>query len=177
MIRPAVPADLNAVAEIFTHYVRHTVITFEETPPPPAVWQRRLDDLTAHGLPFMVAELSGDVVGYAYAAPWRSKPAYRHTVENSVYLAPDRTGQGLGTALLGALLTACGRTHVRQMIAVIADTGTDASLALHRRFGFTEVGRLTAVGYKHGRWIDTVLMQRSLGRAPDGEHPQLTVPL
>ncbi|MFI7320275.1 GNAT family N-acetyltransferase [Streptomyces venezuelae] len=164
VIRPAVPADLNAVTDIFTHYVRHTVVTFEETPPPLAAWRRRLDDLAAHKLPFLVAEVSGEVVGYAYAAPWRSKPAYRHTVENSIYLAPGKTGRGLGGALLEALLTACARTHVRQMIAVIADTGTDASVALHRRHGFTDVGRLTAVGYKHDRWIDTLLMQRTLGR-------------
>jgi L-amino acid N-acyltransferase YncA len=177
VIRPAVPADLDAVAEIFAHYVRHTVITFEETPPPPAVWHRRLGDLAAQGLPFLVADLSGEVAGYAYAAPWRPKPAYRHTVEDSVCLAPGRTGQGLGTALLGSLLTACSQTHVRQMIAVIADTGTEASLALHRRFGFTVAGRLTAVGHKHGRWIDTVLMQRPLGRTPDGGHPKPAVPL
>ncbi|MFJ4685785.1 GNAT family N-acetyltransferase [Streptomyces sp. NPDC088789] len=164
VIRPAVPADLNAVAEIFTHYVCHTVITFEETPPPVAAWRRRLDDLAAQNLPFLVAELSGDVVGYAYAALWRPKPAYRHTVENSIYLAPGRTGRGLGGALLDALLTACAQTHVRQMIAVIADADTDASVALHRRYGFTDAGRLTAVGYKHDRWIDTVLMQRTLGR-------------
>ncbi|MEU5896526.1 MULTISPECIES: N-acetyltransferase family protein [unclassified Streptomyces] len=174
VIRPAVPADLNAVAEIFTHYVRHTVVTFEETPPSVAAWRRRLDGLAAQELPFLVAELSGQVVGYAYAAPWRSKPAYRHTVENSIYLAPGRTGQGLGGTLLEALLAACARTHVRQMIAVIADTGTDASVALHRRHGFTDVGRLVAVGHKHDRWIDTLLMQRTLGRttaaAPDTSH-------
>ncbi|PKW12331.1 phosphinothricin acetyltransferase [Streptomyces sp. 1222.5] len=174
VIRPAVPADLSAVAEIFTHYVRHTVITFEETPPPVAAWHQRLDDLTAQGLPFLVAELSGEVVGYAYAAPWRPKPAYRHTVENSIFLAPRRTGQGLGGALLEALLTACARTHVRQMIAVIADAGTDASVTLHRRFGFADVGRLAAVGYKHDRWIDTVLMQRTLGHTPASPHPDST---
>ncbi|WP_078954012.1 GNAT family N-acetyltransferase [Streptomyces globisporus] len=162
-IRPAVPADLDAVAEIFAHYVRSTVITFEEIPPPVAAWHQRLEGLTAQELPFLVAELSGEVVGYAYAAPWRPKPAYRHTVENSIYLAPGRTGQGLGGNLLEALLTACARTHVRQMIAVIADTGTGASVALHRRLGFTDAGRLSAVGHKHGRWIDTVLMQRTLG--------------
>ncbi|MFJ9425395.1 GNAT family N-acetyltransferase [Streptomyces sp. NPDC101249] len=166
VIRPAIPADLNAVAEIFTHYVRHTVITFEETPPSSAAWHQRLDDLATRELPFLVAELSGHVVGYAYAAPWRPKSAYRHTVENSIYLAPDRTGRGLGGALLEALLTACARTRARQMIAVIADAGTDASVALHRRFGFADAGRLAAVGYKHDRWIDTVLMQRTLGRTP-----------
>ncbi|MFF3006514.1 GNAT family N-acetyltransferase [Kitasatospora sp. NPDC057940] len=174
VIRPAVPADLDAVAEIFAHYVRHTVVTFEEAPPPAAAWHQRFEDLAGQGLPFLVAELSGEVVGYAYAAPWRPKPAYRHTVENSIYLAPDRTGRGLGGALLDALLAACAQTQVRQVIAVIADAGTDASVALHRRFGFTDVGRLAAIGYKHGRWVDTVLMQRSVGRALDGEHPDRT---
>ncbi|MGW1292457.1 N-acetyltransferase family protein [Streptomyces sp. NPDC002533] len=164
VIRPAVPADLDAVAEIYTYYVRHTVITFEENPPPVADWHQRLDDLAARDLPFLVAELSGEVIGYTYAAPWRPKPAYRHTVENSIYLAPDRTGRGLGGALLEALLTACAGTHVRQMIAVIADTGSAASAALHRRCGFTDAGRLAAVGYKHDRWIDTLLMQRTFGQ-------------
>ncbi|MFC8697238.1 GNAT family N-acetyltransferase [Streptomyces parvus] len=168
VIRPAVPADLSAVAEIYTYYVRHTVITFEENPPPVAAWQQRLDDLAARNLPFLVAELSGEVVGYAYAAPWRPKPAYRNTVENSIHLAPDRTGRGLGGALLEARLAACTGTHVRQMIAVIADAGTDASAALHRRHGFTDAGRLTAVGYKHDRLVDTLLTQRTLDRpVPD----------
>ncbi|MDX2920623.1 MULTISPECIES: GNAT family N-acetyltransferase [Streptomyces] len=163
VIRPAAPADLGAVAEIYTHYVHHTVVTFEENPPPVAAWRRRLDDLAAQNLPFLVAEVAGEVVGYAYAAPWRPKPAYRNTVENSIYLAPGRTGRGLGGALLKALLTACAGTHVRQMIAVIADAGTDTSAALHRRLGFTDAGRLAAVGHKHGRWIDTLLMQRAVG--------------
>ncbi|QMU71237.1 GNAT family N-acetyltransferase [Streptacidiphilus sp. P02-A3a] len=172
VVRPAVAADLDAVAEIYAHYVLHTVATFEESPPAVAAWDRRLDDLAARGLPFLVAEVSGEVVGYAYAAPWRPKPAYRHTVEDSVYLAPGRTGQGLGGALLRRLSAGCARAGVRQLIAVIADTGGDASVALHRRLGFTEAGRLTAVGYKHGRWIDTLLMQRTLGDPPDsGRHP------
>ncbi|MER7671758.1 N-acetyltransferase family protein [Kitasatospora sp. NPDC096128] len=163
VIRPAAAADLDAVAAIYEHYVRRTVATFDETPPPLATWQQRLDDLTAQGLPFLVAEVDGEVAGYAYAAPWRPKPAYRHSAEDSIYLAPGHTGRGLGAALLEALLEACATTHVRRIIAVIADTGSDASAALHRRFGFTEAGRLTAVGHKHGRWIDTVLMQRPVG--------------
>ncbi|MET7640855.1 N-acetyltransferase family protein [Streptomyces sp. NPDC005438] len=172
VIRPAVPADLEAVAGIFTHYVRHSVVTFEETPPPLAAWHRRFDDLTARELPFLVAELSGEVVGYAYASPWRPKPAYRYTVEDTVYLSPGRTGQGLGSTLLQTLLTACARTGVRQVIAVIADTGTGTSVALHRRFGFRDVGRLAAVGHKHDRWIDTVLMQRTLEpRGDEGPAP------
>ena len=168
VIRPAVPADLNAVAAIFAHYVSETVITFEQTPPTVAEWQDRLADLTGRGLPFLVAELDGDVAGYAYASPWRPKPAYRHTVEDSIYLAPGQTGRGLGSALLGALLDQCAQADLRQMIAVIADTGSDASTALHKRFGFADASRLTRVGYKHGRWIDTVLMQRALATGQSG---------
>ncbi|XVQ09454.1 N-acetyltransferase family protein [Spirillospora sp. CA-255316] len=164
-IRPAAPADLEAVAEIFAHYVLHTTITFEQTPPTLARWRERLAALDGDGLPFLVADVGGEVAGYAYAAPWRPKPAYRHTVEDSIYLAPARTGRGLGGALLDALLAGCARAGVRQVIAVIADTGTDASAALHGRHGFVHAGRLTGVGYKHGRWIDTVLMQRTLPSA------------
>lgn len=162
IIRPTTPADLKAVGGIYAHYVRHTVATFEETPPGAADWEGRLDDLTGRSLPFLVAELSGDVAGFAYAAPWRPKPAYRFTVEDTIYLAPGAVGQGLGSALLGALVAESGRAGMRRMIAVIADTGSDASAALHRRLGFTDAGRLTQVGYKHGRWIDTLLLQRAL---------------
>ncbi|MGW0067137.1 N-acetyltransferase family protein [Streptosporangium sandarakinum] len=163
IVRPAAPADLSAVAGIYTHYVVSSVATFEETPPPVADWLNRLGDLADRGLPFLVAEVAGEVAGYAYATPWRPKPAYRHTVEDSIYLAPDHTGRGLGGALLGALVERSERAGARQMIAVIADTGSEASAALHRRFGFSAVGLLTKVGHKHGRWIDTLLMQRELG--------------
>ena len=142
-IGPATPADLERVADIFAHYVWNTTVTFEETPPTVADWRRRLGEL---------------------AGPWRRKPAYRHTVEDSVYLAAGRTGQGLGRALLGPLLARCGQAGARQVVAVIADAGADseASIALHRSFGFAHAGRLARVGHKHGRWIDTVLMQRDL---------------
>ncbi|MGI5285708.1 N-acetyltransferase family protein [Nonomuraea polychroma] len=162
VIRPAVPADLKAVAEINTHYVTNTVITFEETPPTVDDWHHRLAELTGRGLPFLVADLSGEVAGYAYAGPWRPKPAYRNTVEDTIYLSPAHTGRGLGGALLGELVTGSIAAGMRRMIAVIADAGDDRSIELHRRFGFTEAGRLTEVGYKHGRWIDTTLMQRAL---------------
>ena len=161
-VRAAVPADLQAVAAICAHYVTTTVTTFEEVPPTVADWQRRLDDLAGRNLPFLVAEADGTVCGYAYASPWRPKPAYRHTVEDTVYISPARTGRGLGRALLGALLSWCEQAGARQVIAVIADTGSDASVALHRRLGFEQAGRLRRVGRKHGRWIDTVLMQRDL---------------
>ncbi|MGP3912911.1 GNAT family N-acetyltransferase [Nonomuraea sp. 10N515B] len=162
VIRPAVPADLKAVAEINAHYVTNTVITFEETPPALDDWHRKLADLTDRGLPFLVADVSGEVAGYAYAGPWRPKPAYRNTVEDTIYLSPEHTGRGLGGALLGELVTRSIAAGMRRMIAVIADAGDDRSIELHRRFGFTEAGRLTEVGYKHGRWIDTTLMQRAL---------------
>jgi L-amino acid N-acyltransferase YncA len=164
VIGPAGPADLGRVAEIFAHYVTHSVVTFETVPPTVADWQARLDSQAALGMPFLVARAGGEVAGYAYASPWRPKPAYRHTVEDTVYLAPGQTGRGLGRGLLGELLAAAGRAGARQMVAVIADAGADseASVALHRAFGFAHAGRLTAVGSKHGRWIDTVLMQRAL---------------
>ncbi len=164
VIGPATPADLEGVAGIFAHYVTNSVVTFEVTPPAIADWQCRLDTLTGLGLPFLVARTGGQVAGYAYAGPWRPKPAYRHTVEDSVYLAPERTGQGLGRGLLGELLARCAHADVRQVVAIIADADADsaASIALHRSFGFAHAGRLTGVGHKHGRWIDTVLMQRDL---------------
>jgi phosphinothricin acetyltransferase len=163
-IGPATPADLERVADIFAHYVWNTAVTFEETPPTVADWRRRLGELAGLGLPFLVARAGGEVAGYAYAGPWRRKPAYRHTVEDSVYLAPDRTGQGLGRRLLGELLSRCGQAGARQVVAVIAEAGADseASIALHCSFGFAHAGRLVGVGRKHGRWIDTVLMQRDL---------------
>ncbi|MFT2018228.1 N-acetyltransferase family protein [Streptomyces sp. 796.1] len=168
VVRPVAPGDLETVGAIYAHYVRHTVVTFDENAPATADWQRRLDELSARGLPFLAVEYCGDVVGYAYATPWRAKPAYRHTVESSIYLAPDRTGRGLGGVLLRDLLEACAAARVRQVIAVIADAGTGASVALHRRHGFTDAGRLAAVGAKHGRWIDTLLMQRTLVPRPAG---------
>ncbi len=164
VVRAAVPADAEQVAAIFAHYVTTSVATFEEVAPTAADWRRRLDDLAGRKLPFLVADAGdGSVCGFAYASPWRPKPAYRHTVEDTVYLSPGHTGRGIGSALLGGLLARCADAGARQVIAVIADTGSDASAALHRRFGFTEAGRLSAVGRKHGRWIDTVLMQHDLG--------------
>ena len=165
VIRPAIPADTEQVAAIFAHYVETSVATFEEVPPTAADWRRRRDDLAGRNLPFLVAEAEAAVCGFAYASPWRPKPAYRYTVEDTVYVSPGYTGRGLGGALLGALLAGCEQAGARQVIAVIADTGSDASAALHRRFGFTQAGRLTGVGRKQGQWIDTVLMQRELAAA------------
>jgi phosphinothricin acetyltransferase len=166
IIRTATHDDAEAIAAIYAPYVTDTVITFEEVVPAVAEWRRRIDNVIERGLPFLVADLGGEVAGYAYAGPWRTRPAYRHSVEDSIYLAPHRTGKGLGRALLSALLTGCTEAGVRQVIAVIADAGGGASTGLHRAFGFTEAGRLRAIGRKHGQWIDTVFMQRDLRPEP-----------
>jgi phosphinothricin acetyltransferase len=163
LVRPVTTADLDAVSEIFAWYVQQTATTFEETPRPAREWDELHVLLSDLGLPFLVAaEADGRIAGYAYASPWRRKPAYRHTVEDSVFVAHDLIGRGNGRLLLGELLSACSASGARQVIAVIAETGDPASTALHAAFGFTGAGRLRHVGYKHGRWIDTLLMQRSL---------------
>jgi len=157
------PADIARVSEIFGWYAVNSVATFEEVPRAEQEWRALSTTLAELGLPFLVAEADGVVAGYAYAGPWRRKPAYRHTVEDSVFITPELTGRGIGRRLLAALLVAAANAGARQMIAVIADTGDDASANLHASFGFAHAGRLTSVGYKHGRWIDTLLMQRALG--------------
>ena len=161
-VRPAVPGDLAAVASIYGPYVEGSLITFETEPPDAAAWRERFDGVQERGLPFLVAESGGDVVGYAYAGPWKERAAYRHTVEDAIYLAPGARGRGVGGVLLVALLAACAAAGVREVIAVVADTGDPASTRLHARCGFREVGRLERVGFKHDRWVDTLLMQRSL---------------
>ncbi len=165
VIRAAVAADAEQVAAIFAHYVATSVATFEEVAPSAADWRRRLVDLTALSLPFLVAGAGEEeaICGFAYASPWRPKPAYRYTVEDTVYLSPGHGGRGIGTALLSGLLAGCEAAGARQVIAVIADTGSDASVALHRRLGFADVGKLPQVGFKFGRWVDTALMQKDLG--------------
>lgn len=163
VIRPAVTDDLAAIAEIYAHHVLIGVATFELTPPDSDEWRRRFDAVAERELPFVTATLDGKVAGYGYCAPWKTRPAYRQTVENSVYLAPGAVGLGIGGRLLDTLLTECGRAGVRQIIAVIVDTeSAAASLALHRNRGFIDAGRLRAVGFKHGRWLDTLLLQHSI---------------
>jgi phosphinothricin acetyltransferase len=160
--RPAVPADLDAIGEIYAHYVRTSVATFELDAPDRAEWGRRFDAVVGAGLPFLVTERDGAIAGYAYCAPWKTRPAYRATVEDSVYVAPWALGRRCGTELLAALLDAARTAGIREVVAVIADSGDPASVELHRRFGFVDAGRLTNVGYKHERFIDTVLLQRTL---------------
>ncbi|MGO4716571.1 GNAT family N-acetyltransferase [Bradyrhizobium sp. 2TAF24] len=170
-IRDATAADIAAIAGIYAFHVRHSLSTFEEVPPVPEEMAARFAAVRALALPYLVAERAGRVLGYAYASAYRPRPAYRFTVENSVYLADGLGGQGIGSALLAALIARCEQGPWRQMIAVIGNSGNAASLALHRRHGFRPVGTLTSVGFKLGRWVDTVLMARPLG-AGDGTLPQ-----
>ncbi|MEV0200586.1 N-acetyltransferase family protein [Nonomuraea sp. NPDC050691] len=160
--RPLSEPDLPAVAAIYAHYVEKSVATFDETPPGVEDWRAKAATVTGAGLPFLVTEEDGEVTGFAYAAPFRPKPAYRHTAEDTIYLAPGATGRGLGRLLLGELIERATRAGLRQMVAVVADSGDPASLRLHAAFGFEQAGRLRSVGFKHGRWIDTLLLQRPL---------------
>lgn len=162
LVRDARPDDAPAIAAIYAHYVHTSVATFETEPPTTADWLDTIAAQREHGLPFVVGEDGAKVVGYAFLKRWRPRPAYRHTVEDSVYLDPGHVGRGHGRTLLTELLDrgpACG---ARQVIAVIAEIDDGASVAVHRAAGFTDAGRLHAVGHKFGRWIDTVLMQRTL---------------
>ncbi|QNJ90224.1 N-acetyltransferase [Mycolicibacterium fluoranthenivorans] len=162
-VRTATADDLPAIADIYAHYVATSVATFELDAPDLAEWADRFSAIVEAGLPFVVGERDGAVAAYAYCAPWKIRPAYRATVEDSVYVAPWAIGTGCGTELLAELLHRCRGAGVREVIAVIADSGDPASLGLHRRFGFRDAGRLVRVGYKHERWIDTVLLQWSAG--------------
>jgi L-amino acid N-acyltransferase YncA len=162
-IRPATDADIPAIAAIYAHHVRHGRASFETEPPDEAEIRRRHTANTGAGYPYLVAEREGVVVGYAYGSAYRPRAAYRDTVENSVYLRPDEAGRGTATALLAALIEACAERGFRQMIAVVGDSANTPSITLHERHGFRLVGTLHSVGFKHGRWLDTVLLQRELG--------------
>ncbi len=161
-LRPLELKDMEQVVAIYAHYVANGVATFDEVAPDVEAWSAKAGSIVARGLPFLVAEVGDKVAGFAYASPWRPRPAYRHTVEDTVYVAPARLRKGLGRMLLDGVVEGCREAGVEQVIAVIADTGDPASEALHRSAGFSEVGRLSKVGFKLGHWIDTVLMQLSL---------------
>ncbi len=162
-IRACTEADIDQVAAIYGHHVRHGSASFETDPPDTEEMRRRLGDIAAKGFPYLVADTAGIVCGYAYASTYRPRAAYRDTVENSVYLRPDSIGRGIGTMLLQALIAECEALGLRQVVAVVGDSANAASIRLHERLGFRHVGVLRAVGYKHGRWLDSVLLQRTLG--------------
>jgi len=163
MIRSATLGDIPAITDIYAEAVNHGTATFELIPPDAAEMTRRFGELTHGGFPYLVATLEGRVTGYAYASFYRARPAYRFTVENSVYLAPASHRRGIGLALLNELIVQCEARGFRQMIAVIGDSANAASVGVHSRAGFEMTGTLRHVGFKFGRWLDTVLMQRALG--------------
>ena len=163
LIRPSTPGDLGAIAAIYGWHVRHGTGTFELEPPDEAEIARRRDDILAHGLPHLVVEDEGRVKGYAYASRFRPRPAYRYCVEDSLYVAADAAGRGFGALLLCELIARCEAAGARQMLAVIGDSANAASIGVHRALGFTPAGTLRAAGWKFDRWLDVVLMQRSLG--------------
>jgi phosphinothricin acetyltransferase len=163
-IRPVTPSDIPAITRIYADSVTHGTASFELEPPDETEMARRMIDLLAKDFPYIVAEVDGELAGYAYAGPFRTRPAYRLTVENSVYVAPNAHRRGVGRALLAALVEASEKAGHRQMIAVIGDsTQQQASIALHAAAGFKHIGILPDTGFKHGRWLDTVLMQRTIG--------------
>jgi phosphinothricin acetyltransferase len=162
-LRPATSADVPAITAIYRPAVLHGTASFEQEPPTEAEMLRRFEAITGAGYPYFVAEFDGRVVGYAYASAYRTRPAYRFTVENSVYIALDAQGKGVGRALLGTLIDACTAKGFRLMVAVIGDSANFASITLHRRAGFTFCGTIHSVGYKFDRWLDSVIMQLPLG--------------
>lgn len=162
-IRPSEDRDVAAIAAIYRHHVLHGVASFEEEPPAPGEIARRRGEILARGLPYLVAEGQESVLGYCYASPYRTRSAYRFSVEDSIYIAQAEIGRGLGRALLTELVERCTGLGCRQMVAVIGGSEQWPSIGLHQALGFREVGVLRAVGYKFGGWVDTVLMQRALG--------------
>ncbi|HEY5049018.1 MAG TPA: GNAT family N-acetyltransferase [Rhizomicrobium sp.] len=170
-VRDSRDDDVAGVADIYAHWVSHSLGSFELEPPSEQEIARRRAALLAGGFPYLVAEDAGDILGYAYAGPYRPRPAYRFSCENSVYVAPAAARRGVGRALLSALIARCEADGYRLMIAVIGDSANESSIGLHAALGFTHAGLLPAIGWKRGCWVDTVLMTRSLGvgcsSAPD----------
>jgi phosphinothricin acetyltransferase len=162
-IRDATDDDLAEIQAIYAHHVNHGLASFEEVPPDIDEIARRRDVARDHNLPYLVAIKDGAVRGFAYASPFRARTAYRYTVEDSVYVAPDALGDGVGSALLSVVIERCTDRGFRQMVAVIGDSANQASIGLHAKHGFTHAGEMPAVGFKFGRWVDSVRMQRPLG--------------
>jgi L-amino acid N-acyltransferase YncA len=162
LVRDAHDEDIAAIQAIYAHHVLHGTASFEEEAPSLEEITRRRADVLARGMPYLVAELRGRVVGYSYVSPYRARPAYRFSIENSVYVEHGLVRGGVGRALLAALIERCEQGPWRQMIAVIGDSANAASIGLHASLGFHNVGTFTDVGFKFGRWLDSVLMQRAL---------------
>ncbi len=163
LIRPSSDADIDAIASIYAHHVLHGTATFETVPPSPAEMAQRRADVLNKGLPWLVVEVDGLVQGYAYATWFRPRSAFRYCVEDSIYLAPNMEGRGLGRALLAELMTRCQQAGMRKMVAVIGDSANAGSIGLHRALGFDLIGTMAACGWKFERWLDIVIMERALG--------------
>jgi L-amino acid N-acyltransferase YncA len=162
-LRAAEPADIAAITRIYADAVLHGTASFELEAPDEAEMARRQAALLADGYPYLIAELAGTIAGYAYAGPYRARPAYQWTVEDSIYIGPEFHRRGIGARLLARLITDAERCGFRQMIAVIGDSAQTASVAVHAAAGFAMIGTMRSVGFKHDKWLDTVLMQRALG--------------
>ncbi len=162
-LRPATPADIPAIAAIYRPAVTEGTASFELEPPSEAEMLRRFSAIIDAGYPYFVAEIDGRVAGYAYAGAYRTRPGYRFTVENSVYVSPDAQGKGVGRLLLAAVIEACTAKGYRLMVAIIGDSANFASITLHRRAGFRFCGTIHSVGHKFGRWLDSVVMELPLG--------------
>ncbi len=169
-VRPATPSDMAAIQRIYAHHVLTSLATFEEVPPDETEMNRRREDVLGRGMPYLVVEREGGAVGFAYAGPFRTRSAYRYTVEDSIYVAPEVVGQGYGRTLLAELVLQCTGLGLRQMVAIIGDSQNSASMRLHERLGFRRAGVLAGVGFKFGRWVDGLIMQLALGDG-DGSNP------
>jgi L-amino acid N-acyltransferase YncA len=169
-LRPAQVEDLPAIHSIYAHHVLHGLASFEEEPPSVEELERRYRDVTRRGLPYLVAEYGIDIAGYGYCAPYRARSAYRYALEDSIYIRQDMTGRGVGKRLLEELVRQSEALGYRQLVAVIGDSANTASIGVHAACGFLRVGTLRSVGFKFGRWVDSVFMQRPLG-AGDGTKP------
>ena len=163
LIRPSTDADLPAIAAIYAHHVLHGTGTFETTPPTEAEMAARRADVLGKGLPWLVVEQDGQVLGYAYCQWFKPRPAYRFSAEDSIYLHPDAAGRGLGRKLLQALAAQAEAAGIRKLIAVIGDSGNAGSIGVHRALGFDQVGTIASCGWKFGRWLDIVLMEKAIG--------------
>ena len=170
LVRPAAPQDLPAIQSIYAHHVMHGLASFEEEAPPLEEMKRRHEEVSRQGLPYLVAEEKGEVLGYGYCTLYRSRSAYRYTLEDSIYVKQGSQGKGVGKAVLAELIARCTALDYRQIIAVIGDSANAGSIALHASLGFVRAGVLRSTGFKFGRWVDSVYMQLPLG-AGDSTKP------
>jgi len=170
LVRPAVPQDLPAIQAIYAHHVLHGLASFEEVPPALDEMRRRFEDVTKQGFPYLVAEEKGEVLGYGYCSPYRTRSGYRYTLEDSIYVKNGQQGKGVGKAVLKELIAICEKLGCRQLIAVIGDSANAGSIKLHASLGFVRAGLLRSTGFKLGRWVDSVYMQLPLGDG-DGTKP------